>query len=154
MKYITLTKGYKVRVDDVDYYALSRFKWYVSESRKGAPKYACRRKGSVKVSMHRELLNAPKGIEVDHIDGNGLNNCKSTLRLATRSENARNMPKRPSKMPYRGVIQMCATGYIARITCNKKVFNVGYFKDPISAAKAYDKKAKELHGKFARLNFK
>lgn len=101
------------------------------------------------ILMHREIMNAPAGVEVDHRDGNGLNNRRSNLRLAERWQNAVN---RKHGSGYRGV---CRWGryWIADIGHQGKRMRIGYFSTPEEAARAYDAKAVMLHGDFARLNF-
>jgi hypothetical protein len=109
--------------------------------------------------MHREVIGAQKGQIVDHINRDGLDNRKSNLRFCNQSQNRANT-KPTSKSGYKGVtktIRKLVTKSYPRwhsvIRHNKIRINLGWFKDPISAAKAYDKKAKELHGEFAVLNF-
>ena len=112
--------------------------------------------------MHRVIAYAPDWVEVDHINGNPLDNRADNLRLATRAQNARNSRPRTSRrdgIPYKGVYKNwnCAT-YTARVTVKtdgeKKHIYIGSFKDQESAARAYDAKAKALFGEFANLNFK
>jgi len=105
--------------------------------------------------MHREIMNAPPERLVDHRDHNGLDNRKSKLRICTRAENTRNqrLHKRGST-EYKGVSwnkkQKIFHAYIGYKS--KKIW-LGRFKRAKDAAKAYDKKAIELHGEFACLNF-
>ena len=106
--------------------------------------------------MHREILGItdPK-INVDHLDGDGLNNQRSNLRVCTDSQNGANRGKQKNnKSGYKGVHWNKKTKkWAAQIQYHKKVLNLGYYSDIIEAAKAYDKKALELFGEFARLNF-
>lgn len=93
MKQIPLTKGKVTVVDDADYEELSRYKWHVA-----AEKYPARwgRRGERHiVYMHRQIMQPPDGMEVDHIDGNTFNNLRSNLRVCTHAENIHNA-KRPS----------------------------------------------------------
>lgn len=157
MKTIPLSKGYEALVDDIDFQYLSLFKWYVRTSRPNSSKYACRvdKKGKT-LYMHRIILNATKETQVDHKDRNGLNNIRENLRIASRSQNAANSCKRLSKIPYRGVELDTRHGnfkYRARIRFNGKKINLGSFCNAIDAAMKYDKKALELFGEFATLNF-
>jgi hypothetical protein len=89
---IPLSSGYLAVVDDADYGRLSVYKWYLAGT--PAKRYASRhelRDGKKRtVYMHRLILNAPAGIEVDHIDGDGLNNTRTNLRLVTRVQQMQN----------------------------------------------------------------
>jgi hypothetical protein len=92
VRYIALTKGKFAIVDAADYERLSRCKW--TASRCGVKRYAARKSKGRTILMHRELMDPPKGMDVDHIDGNGLNNTRSNLRICTRRQNLCN--RRPS----------------------------------------------------------
>ena len=114
--------------------------------------------------MHREITNAPKGMQVDHINGNTLDNRKENLRVCTRSQNMMNRGKQNNnKSGYKGVSYMKKKDpnyeypkpWRAQIKCptNQKVIHLGCYKYPEQAARAYDKKAIELFGEYAQLNF-
>lgn len=157
MKEIPLTQGMVVVVDDEDFEELSKYKWYTSRNGKVANLYYAVRKvaafpsGYITVLMHRQIMN-PKSIQVvDHIDHNGLHNCRINLRVCTHRQNLLNSRNQGK---YKGVT-WCKRDKIwaARVTLNGKSKRIGSFTDPIAAAKAYDKAAKELHGTFAYLNF-
>jgi len=100
-------------------------------------------------------MGPPTHLVVDHIDRDGLNNRKSNLRLCTNAENIRNAGKRGKGFSkYKGVSRHTrGKKWTAVIQLNKKTYFLGYFENEIDAARAYDKKAKELHGQFACLNF-
>ena len=102
-------------------------------------------------------MGSPKGKDIDHIDGNGLNNQRKNLRACTRAENVRNRKKpKLNKEKYMGIRTYNGkrkTSYRAIIGHNRKVYHLGMFASPEDAARAYDKKAVELFGKFARVNF-
>ena len=152
-RYIPLTQGKFAIVDAEDYPRLARHKWAVSQSRYNF--YACRWIHGKKISMHRLILNAPHGMLVDHIDGNGLNNRKANLRLCTITQNNRNSrPYRNATSKYKGVCweKACRKWY-AKIKPNRKTISLGLFTDQIEAAVAYDRKAEVLFGEFAYLNF-
>lgn len=148
-KRLPLTKGFFATVDDADYEYLSQWKWSYSSG------YAIRKQfvdgKPRRIYMHRFIANPPAGFEVDHIDRNKLNNCRSNLRICTRSENARNVSR--NKKQFRGVSQRTKNSWQAQIMCLGKMFNIGNFRTGKEAAHAYDAKAKELHGDFAVLNF-
>jgi hypothetical protein len=153
IRYIPLTKNKFAIVDRCDYERLAQFKWCVSCT--GRRKlYACRMVGRTLVRMHREIMQAPKGMVVDHIDGNSLNNCRTNLRICTYSQNLCNRQKYRGATPYKGVFyRKDRDKYYARIKFEGTDHYLGLYDDPIDAAKAYDRRARELHGPYARLNF-
>jgi len=152
-KLIPLTQRKFAIADADDYQRLAKHKWHCRKAKNNF--YAFRRKDRNKVAMHREILKAPKGMVVDHIDGNGLNNRKSNLRLCTASQNARNRrPNRVSSSKYKGVsLHKRDKKWDVQIICNGKRTRIGRFDNEIEAALAYDRKAEELFGEFAYLNF-
>ena len=156
MKEITLTNGAVTLVDNRDYAWLSQWKWSTSVS--GTRFYASGQMGGEKRKrMHRIILNAPKGMEVDHINGRTLDNRRCNLRICSRQENSRNSSVNyNSASGYKGVTRRLDRDHDtwqARITLDGKGIYLGEFTCKVEAAKAYDRKAKELHGEFARLNF-
>jgi hypothetical protein len=104
--------------------------------------------------MHREIMNPPEGLVVDHIDHNGLNNRKSNLRICTRSQNQCNQYRFDGKSKYKGVAWFKRTRkWTAAVCLRGKRYRLGYFEREIDAAMAYDKAAKKYHREFACLNF-
>ena len=104
--------------------------------------------------MHSQIMNALEGMVVDHIDGNGTNNRRTNLRLCTRAQNLYNSRPRASRSQYKGVRFDKRTGkWIAEITHRGRKHYLGAFDNEIEAAQAYDRKAGELFGPYARLNF-
>lgn len=156
MRKIPLTQGAHALVDDEDYQRLSAIKWRLSK-RSGHRGYAVRttgrRRAQKSLYMHRVILNAPANRHVDHIDGDGLNNCRSNLRLCTRSQNLSN--HRKYKNNQSGFVGVRRNGrkWQALVKKNGKDYCFGTFPTKIQAAVARDEAAKELHGNFARLNF-
>ena len=95
----------------------------------------------------------PRANDIDH---NGFNNTKANLRLCTPSQNNYNTRVRKTKRTskYKGVSRhKKSKSYAARIRYVGKLYDLGLFADEVEAAKAYDKKARELFGEFAYLNF-
>ena len=105
--------------------------------------------------MHRMIMQAPKGVEVDHINGNGLDNRRENLRLATRHENCRNARKQQGcSSRYRGVSwYKTKQRWESRLNFNGRLYHLGYHDDEEDAARIYDNKARELFGDFVTVNF-
>ena len=153
MKRIPLTQGKFALVDDKDYDYLMQWKWCVT---KGGGTfrtyYACRTESSRKISMHRQLLATPKGLQSDHINHNGLDNRRVNLRTCTVSANQQNqLPRLHGTSQHKGV-SLHRKSWVARIACYGKHGYLGAFRTEIEAAKAYNNAAKVLFGKFAYLN--
>jgi hypothetical protein len=143
-------RGLFAIVDAADYEELSRYKWYASGH--GRNIYAfCYKKGR-RVCMHRMIMRAPKGRLVDHIDGNGLNNRRNNLRFCTPGQNQANQKPRGGSSQYVGVCRLYGK-WQAGINYRGKYLYLGRFDDEIEAAKTRDRKAYELHGEYAYLNF-
>ena len=142
-------------VDDEDYDrvmgAISlRAKWYAHSPPTSKKYYAMN--GSRDILIHRVVMNAPKGMDVDHINGDPLDNRKENLRICTRSENCRNKKVRcDSKSGYKGVEIKSSGRFQAYIGYPHQ--RLGTYDTPEEAARVYDKKAIHLHGEFANLNF-
>lgn len=98
--------------------------------------------------MHRLILGNPLG-SIDHIDRDGLNNCRSNLRIATNAENGWNRGRqRNNKSGFKGV-HLHKGRWRATIMANGVKHDLGYFDDPAVAAEAYRRAAGRLHGQFA-----
>lgn len=151
MKTIPLTKGYFAIIDDCDFESVSEFSWCASGI--SVRPYAY---NDFAGFMHRFIMNAPLKLDVDHIDHNTLNNTRKNLRLCTRSQNLANRRGLQSNNTsnYTGVCwDKKKLKYITYINCKNKRIYLGLFDDPEEAAKERDKKALELFGEFATLNF-
>ena len=122
--------------------------WYCS------PNGHKRRRRTI-LQIHRLIMDAPKGMDVDHINGNPLDNRKSNLRICSRAENLRNRgANKNNTSGYKGVSwHKRNKKWACQIKHNYKKIHVGNYATPEEAARAYDKKAKELHGEYAYLNF-
>ena len=148
--YIGLTKGKVAIVDAADFAWLSRYQW--SAWRSGRTFYARRRRGDRIVQMHREIMQPLPGFVVDHIDGNGLNDRRCNLRICTPRQNAYNTRPARNRPRFKGVFP-AGTMWGAAIWHDGREHWLGLFDDEIEAALARDKKARELQGEFAWLNF-
>jgi hypothetical protein len=152
MKKIKLSRGKYTLVDDEDYEYLSQWKWFWLN-----PGYAARTirtgKSFRKILMHRLLLNAVKGQEVDHKNANGIDNRRKNLRLCSKMQNHWNRGKsRVNTSGYKGVNwNKHWKIWTARITVNGKRIFLGNFKDKKLAAEAYYKAAIKYHKEFARI---
>jgi hypothetical protein len=147
---IKLSGDYFVIVDPEDFEELSQYKW--SASNKRGMVYAVRRKNGRTVYMHREIMKAPKGYVVDHRNCRIWDNRRCNLRVCTQGQNQVNRGPRGAQSRFVGVLRR-GDKWEARISYRGKLFCLGRFDDPVEAAKARDRKAWELHGEFAYLNF-
>jgi hypothetical protein len=151
MKQIPLSNGMVAVVDDLDHEELSKFIWHFSGG------YAVRKipTAPFSISMHREIIGAEAGQEVDHRNWDGLFNCRENLRICTHAENQSNRgPNSRNSTGYKGVSPHKATGkFQAKIVHNLRPIHLGYFDDAESAARAYDEAALQYHGSFSYQNF-
>ncbi len=106
-----------------------------------------------RISMHRLILPTPPDKIVDHINGDGLDNRRANLRIATHQQNSFNVRSHGGASRFRGVSFEAASNlWRAYITLNGKRKYLGRHGLEIDAAKAYNMAAKEAYGDFARLN--
>lgn len=146
MALIETTNGLII-VDNKLLKKLNSFKWYVNNVG-----YAMNDSYPRK-SMHRLVMGFPKG-NVDHINGNKLDNRLSNLRICNQSQNMANSPKRiTNKSGYKGFSwNKKYSKWEAYMTKNYKHIFLGYFDDKKEAARAYNKAALEHFGEFSKLN--
>jgi hypothetical protein len=154
---IELTQGKTALVDDCDYDRISKHKWCVMKDNRGKFR-AVRNTGMFPwgrmVYMAREIMNPPDGMKVDHIrEQNTLDNRRSNLRICTNAQNSYNRGKNKNNTSGFKGVSLFAGKWRALIAINGKLIHLGYYSTAEQAAKAYDAKAKELHGEFARTNF-
>ena len=155
MKEIRLTKNKITIVDDMDYEKLNKYKWHTLS--KKYTFYAVRKPKSGVILMHREIMGLinKDNLQVDHKDGNGLNNQRSNLRICNNGQNQMNKGKQSNNTSgYKGVnYKKEKNKWQANIEFKGKLSFLGYFATKEEAAKVYDKKARELFDEFAKTNF-
>lgn len=148
---IELTRNQRAIFDACDFDYLNQWNW-VSDGEYA--KKNIRINGNNKsLFMHRIILGTPEDKFTDHINGDGFDNRMSNLRVCTKKENAFNRINHWGKScDFKGV-QKRFGNYMARIVINRKLICMGTYKTALEAAVVYDKKAKEVFGEFAALNF-
>lgn len=158
MKRIPLTQGKIALVDDADYEWLSQWKWSYIEMG-----YAVRRKtidGKKCIFfMHREIMNCPREMVVDHketgVTDYGLNNQRHNLRICTPAQNSRNQIRpRNNTSGYKGISWIARLSkWQAQIRVDGKLIYLGVFFSKIDAAQEYDLAARKYFGEYANTNF-
>jgi hypothetical protein len=155
MKEIALTKDKIALIDDEDFEKINNFTWHWSGDPIN-PERAGYAMSANNIAMHRLILNLGKNDpHVDHKDGNGLDNRRNNLRLATRSQNGANKRKNRNKVSKFKGVSPCSsnkTKWRATIKVNKKTISLGTYLIEEMAAYAYDLAAKKYFGEFALVN--
>jgi hypothetical protein len=149
---IPLTKGMFATIDRADADRVAGRRWSATKSTKKW--YARTSDGHSWHYLHRFLLNAPDGVEVDHADNDGLNCRRSNIREASSSQNKCNRTAQPNNTSgFKGVIwDKARKKWRAEIQFQGKSHHLGRFDTAEDAALAYDTKSRELHGDFSRTN--
>lgn len=146
-----------ILVDDVDKHLLIERSWGMATN--GYLRCTQKKFGKEK-ALHRVIMRPGKGFFVDHINGNKLDNRRENLRIVTKSQNQMNS-KKPFRSPktskYKGVyrlknVKSRGCEWVARIRINRQHIHIGMFRCETSAAVAYNKKAAEMFGEFAKPN--
>lgn len=158
MREIALSNGMVALVDDEHYDYLNQWKWFAKKM--GNSYYALRGthwniNGNWKtrtVLMHREIIGI-RGLSVDHINHDGLDNRYDNLRLATISQNQMNRLVVLNRYGYKGVRLGYGGKFYSSVKKDKKNYCTKVYETVTEAAMAYDRLARELFGDRASLNF-
>lgn len=144
MNYVLASKKRKVLIDPEDFEKVYKYNWIGGKN--NGPIF-CPGVGS----LARIIMDCPSDMLVDHKNNDKLDNRKSNLRICTYHQNNLNRIPR-GKSGYKGVSKQ-SNRWIAKIVIDRKIQTIGRYSSPELAAKAYDKRAKEVHGEYAYLNF-
>jgi len=154
--FVTLTQGYEATIDASDVELVSGVNWQVRHDGGrvyagcNIPKNETGKRGYI--SMHRLIMGSPKQMEIDHHDGNGINNRRYNLRIASKAQNQAN--RKISKLNisgFKGVSPYKRDGtWHARISKNGVRRCLGYYKTPEEAHLAYINASRQMHGIFGR----
>lgn len=151
-----IVKGKTVLFDWVDAAIVNSRKWTLLSGRGG--EYVASKQGNKWTFLHREIMEPGEGIVVDHINGNKMDNRRLNLRSATREQNTWNRKIQggmaPNKTGWIGTFYNKKNKrWFSAISSKGKSIFLGTFDCAEDAARAYDKKARELRGEWAKLNF-
>lgn len=143
-------------VEKRDLSKVLQYRWYEFKSKNTF--YASTPIKKKTTLMHRLITGVDDDREVDHWNGNGLDNVGENLRKCTRAQNTwnRSITKSKRSSSYKGVFRRlsrtCEKPWIARIAANGKKIHLGYYPTAEEAALVVNKALLKYHGKFARLN--
>lgn len=150
MKAIPLTQGKYALVDDEDFEELNKYKWYATKNINTYYARRCTKKidgVSYRIYMHQQILGKKEGFEIDHDDGDGLNNQRYNINHVTHRQNMQNrhsgIADKQSKYPWLAWHKN-REKWQARIKINGKLKFLGYYSDEYEAYLAYCKAEKNL----------
>lgn len=150
MKQLKLSQGKFALVDDEDFEKLNKYKWCINGMGRAMRSTTKPKKC---IYLHRAIMNPPKNMTVDHIDGNPLNNQKNNLRICLHKNNLKNRSiNKNTPCGLKGVGLNSNGKFTARIWYKKRLIHLGTFVSKEEAARAYNKKAMIFRGKYANLN--
>lgn len=154
---IPLTKGKIAFIDPNDFNLVAPIRWHAHHQTlvNNELWYAYGKFQGLPIKMHRFILGVPDNVEVDHRDGDGLNNRRGNLRPATRQQNGFNTKRHSTGTVFSGVYYYKANGkWTGQVTATDgRRLSIGYHEKDYEAALARDRLVRAHHGEFARLNF-
>lgn len=144
----TLGNGKQFLFDECDIDKVEAYSWFIN--RYGYP--AVKHKGKT-ILFHRLITDAPKGIDVDHLNGNRFDNRRCNLRLATRSQNMMNRVYAKGKSGHRNVFWQsgCNMWEVCTTQNGEKVFRK-FYKNLDEACRVAEEKHKEIFGEYSIYN--
>lgn len=154
LAYIPLTQGYEAVIDASDAPLVAGINWCALVDKRNV--YAVYKQGPAggqrTVRMHRLLMGEPEGLEVDHRDGNGLNNRRDNLRAATKSQNQQNSRlSSQNTSGFKGVSwNKARRKWESNIVLNQVKTCLGRFATAEEASAAYIEASARLHGEYGR----
>lgn len=140
-------------IDDEDFDKVNQYRWHLGNN--GYIRtFVGGRKHAKCILLHRLIMDPADDLEVDHRDGDKLNNCRANLRISTRNQNARNLRRHKQfSSRFKGVSWNARQSmWYARIQVNRKTIHLGQFSSEIQAALAYNEAALQHFGEYASLN--
>jgi hypothetical protein len=150
---VLINRRIEVIVDAQDLERVSKHKWCVVTRHRDRPRPYCYAETMIEQKptlLHRFIVNAPKGMMIDHADGNTLNNARTNLRVCTRAQNSANSKLNcKNKLGLKGVCRD-GSGYKATINIGGRKTHIGRFPTPEEAHAAYVSAAIREFGEFAR----
>lgn len=159
MKTLPLTQGKFAVVSDSDFPFVKNFQWCAKRIKTLWYTVRSVRQNGKKITiyLHRHLLGVSKTEKIDHRDGDGLNNSRRNLRIATTTQNSQGFQtsRKNKSSRFRGVTWVKKVGrWQASIGIKGRVKFIGEFCDEKKAARAYDSAARKYFGRFAFQNFR
>jgi hypothetical protein len=150
---VTCRNGRVALVDDADGALVVQYQWSAFKVHKCW--YVCTETPRGRIYMHRLIMDAPEGMEVDHISGNGLDNRRGNLRICTHAQNLANQrtQRRSKYSPYKGVTFERRNGkWLAQTKVMQEHINLGRYDSDTDAAAVYNEAARLFFGDYARPN--
>ena len=149
---VPVSGGLVALIDDEAAHLVVPYRW--TSQRLGNTFYAVRHTGGRNIRMHQVIMPLPKGWEVDHRDGNGLNNTGANLRPATKRQQQQNRRPQVHSSQFKGVQLLkshgCARWCAVIVVNGRRILRVA--RSEIDAAQRYNAMARLHFGDFARLN--